>query len=306
MQAVSSPRARETVAVGTGATVEEALVYALRKAGLERALEPWRQKASCKLVVKPVLAPGAEIERPPLRYAEPELVESLVAWLHDRGFSEVKIAVSGPRGEAAASRVGYTSQVWDLTSDETLVHFGSLLGGQRVSQAWLDADVRIVVAKARTDRQLMFAGSLVTALGCLSAGNKLAARLVTGQELADAVGDILTKLPVAFGVIDAWHTADEAQPSSGRSTRAVLASSDLLALDWVLGEVMGLDGPELNPLVRSALDQRGVFEIDRWGDLTEWDPWRNPRPSQAALADIGAGRWWGSLAGWREVSWTDR
>jgi hypothetical protein len=80
----------------------------------------------------------------------------------------------------------------------------------------------------------------------------------------------------------------------------------MLALDWVLGELMALDGPELNPLIREALHRRGPLDLDRRGDLSELEPWRNPSARRVALSDVGAGRWWGAMLRSREVPWTDR
>jgi uncharacterized protein (DUF362 family) len=307
------PRARAVVAVGTGGGITAALTNALADARVEHALreaEATLGRRPARIAIRPVLPPGLSGETPPLAYADPELVEALVTWLGERGRTDVTIAVAGPGGVQTATRVGYKSAVRDLTSDMVTFQYGGLIGEHEVSGCWSGADVRILVAKARTDRQLMYCGAIVSALGAIPKSEALARRFSGAYEIAECAADVLERLPVTLGIIDAWACADESISEggggSGRATGSVLASTDLLALDWVLGELMGLDGPELNPVVKAQLVRRGAIDIDRWGDLTEWQPWRNAPAMRSALAQTGAGRRWGSLAGWREVPWTAR
>jgi len=310
------PRSTATVAAGRdedGSSQQVALELALEQSCAEDTLAlaaGGRNRGACAVVVRPALAPGASPEEPPLSYADPLLVESLVAWLRGRGWHDVTIAVSGPGGRETALQVGYTSEVLDLASDVAPYHYGGLIGEHDVATAWRDADLRILVGKARTDRQLLYAGAMIGALGCVPDSDRMARELARAHDLGECVSDILEKLPVAFGVVDAWCAADgsgpPASPGQARKPGAVLASADLLALDWVLGELMDLDGPELGPLIREALWRRDPIEIKRRGDLTEWDPWRNPGALRAVLSDLGAGHWWGRLSGSPEVPWTAR
>ena len=309
----ASPRPRARVAVGTGSELGPALTCALAESGLADALDAasaGRDRAQARVVIKAVLPPGTEREPIPLTYCDPELVELLAAALREAGFTTVAIAVPGPDGSATARSVGYQTQVLDLGDRVEKFHYGGLIGEHQAAAAWLCADARILVGKARCDRQLLYAGAMIGALGCVPASKELARRLVSAHDVAMCTADVLEKIPIAFGVIDAWCASDREVSATGtgaaQATHAVLASADLLALDWVLGELMDLDGPDLNPVVKEALNRRGPIDIERLGDVTEWDTWRNPTPLRAALADIGAGRWWGRLAGAREVPWTAR
>jgi uncharacterized protein (DUF362 family) len=306
-------RTRAVVAVGTGTDGDlvEALTTALGNARLASVLDETRRglgPRATRIVIRPVLPPGVPRQTAPIDYVDPKLVEALVAWLRDRGRAEIAIAVPGPGGAQTARVVGYEHPVRDLTRDAAPFHYGGRIGDHPVSSSWKDADVRILVAKARTDRLLMYRGAIVCALGTIPCSDKLASRFAGAHDIGECAAEVLDRLPVTFGIIDAWHAADDASDGRGspRETGAVLASSDLLALDWVLGELMGLDGPQLNPVVKSQLIRRGALDIDRWGDLTEWDPWRNPGVTRSAIVQAGAGRPWGPLAGWREVPWTAR
>jgi uncharacterized protein (DUF362 family) len=272
-------------------------------------------RADARVLVKPVLPPGTAAQIHPLRYTDPQLVESLIAWLDGRGWNDLTVAVSGPGGQATARKVGYRADVVDryvvdLTSETEAFHYGGLIGEHEVAKAWLNADARILIGKSSTDRQLLYVGALIGALACVPNSDELARRIAGAHDMAVCASDILEKLPVDFGLIEAWHSAEGSGPpvvvGLPRATKAVLASPDLLALDWVLGELMDLDGPELNPVVREALHRRGPLELTRLGSLDQWEPWRNPGALIATLSDLGAGRRWGRLVGAKGVPWTAR
>jgi hypothetical protein len=259
---------------------------------------------SRRALIKPQLPPGVTAAET-ARYADPSLVASLSQWLSDRGWSDVAIAVPGPGGVQTARDVGYEGPVLDLSEDREPFHFGGLIGEHEVSRAWAAADLRILVSRGRTDAQLFYAGAMIGVLACVPQNEELARRIVTSHELAVCVNDVLESLPVAAAVIDVSQEPQGGGPPD-RDQARVLVSSDMLALDWVLGELMALDGPELNPLIREALHRRGPLDLDRRGDLSELEPWRNPSARRVALSDVGAGRWWGAMLRSREVPWTDR
>jgi uncharacterized protein (DUF362 family) len=296
-------RERAAVAVGTGGSIVGALHAALASARIKGALSRPRGRAT-RVVIKPTLAPDLDPIRGYRRYVTPALTQAVAQWLRDHGWPNVTIAVSGPNGEDAARRVGYTDPVHDLTSDTDTFYYGGLIGRQRISRTWRDADVRVLVGRALPDPQLMFTGVIATALGCVPASDALAHHLVTGSAIASCANDLLASSPVTFGVIDAWDRdagADGPDPH-----QAVLASTDLFALDWVLGEVAGLRAPQQAFILAEALQRRGVIDIDREGDLTQWSDWQFPSAGRVVRTDLSAGRWWGGLVGWQEVPWTAR
>jgi Domain of unknown function (DUF362) len=291
------------VAVGTGGSIVSALHTALESAQIRHAL-PRPTGRAARVVIKPTLAPDLDPVRGYRRYVLPALTEALARWLHDQGWSMVTIAVAGPNGEDAARRVGYQDPVHDLTSDTDTFHYGGLIGRHRISRTWRDADVRVLVGRALPDPQLLFTGAMAAALGCVPQSDTLSRRQVTGSAIATCANDLLALSPVTFGVVDAWDRDGDTDGPAPH--QAVVVSSDMFALDWVLGELAGAQAPEQAFILREALQRRGVVDIDREGDLTEWPDWTFPSPSRAVLTDLAAGRWWGGLVGWKEIQWTAR
>jgi hypothetical protein len=277
---------RAAVAVGTGKQVTDALEAALSALdgdlpspdrppghlGLGEAIAAacaGRDPASASVLVKR----GAK--------ASPGLADAVIARLAELGFGGARLLDSG--------------------GPHVPFRYGPTIGEHPVARAWLQADARVIVADARADRQLLYAGAIVAALGCVADSDELSRRIVSARGLARAACEILERLPVAFGVL----AGTGVRPGHG-----VIVSADLLALDWVLGEVIGLDGPGLSPAVSAMAEHRGPIELDRRGELTEWDVGRwqppVPGPARAALADLGAGRPYGRMLGAKEVPWTDR
>jgi hypothetical protein len=295
-----SPPRHALVAVGRSDQAAEALEEALADSNAMEALDEavgGRERSACTAVIKPTLPPRVVRTDRPLTYAEPALVNALVDRLRSDGWGEIGI---GYRADALI----------DLVATTERFHYGGLIGEHDVASAWLHADARIVVGKARSDRQLFYAGAMLAVLGCVPDSSELAGRFAPPYEIAVCAAEILAKLPIAFGLVDALWSADgsgpPSRPGTARRTRSVIASSDLFALDWVLGELLGLDGPELSPVVAEALYRHGAVELTRRGDLESFEGWEGPGDIRVALASLGAGRFWGGLSGAKEVPWTAR
>jgi uncharacterized protein (DUF362 family) len=309
-----SPPRHALVAVGRSDQAAEALEEALADSNAMEALDEavgGRERSACTAVIKPTLPPRVVRTDRPLTYAEPALVNALVDRLRSDGWREVGIGVLGPEGIDSAVAVGYRADALiDLVATTERFHYGGLIGEHDVASAWLHADARIVVGKARSDRQLFYAGAMLAVLGCVPDSSELAGRFAPPYEIAVCAAEILAKLPIAFGLVDALWSADgsgpPSRPGTARRTRSVIASSDLFALDWVLGELLGLDGPELSPVVAEALYRHGAVELTRRGDLESFEGWEGPGDIRVALASLGAGRFWGGLSGAKEVPWTAR
>jgi uncharacterized protein (DUF362 family) len=302
----ASPGVDAVVAVGSGADMAAALATVLDLAGLEAALDAARGKTPrerASVAVRPVLPPGTARGDPPLSYADPALVKSLVERIRPAGWAAVDVLVPGPGGVQTATRVGYSDTVIDLSADTVEIDYRGVVGPHVAARRWRDADVRILVGKYQADRQLLYDGAMVSALGTVPNPEALAGRTAAAYDLAQCARTVWEALPVAFAVIDAWWSADAQRLP--RATERVLASSDLLALDWVAGELIDVE-PALNAVVQEALYRRGRIRIDRRGNLTPLDDWRGVSALRAVLADIGAGHQWGRLLGAREVPWTAR
>jgi hypothetical protein len=160
--------------------------------------------------------------------------------------------------------------------------YGGAVGRHLADPAWAQAGFRILVAKNRTHRRLLYAGAMTTVLRAVPELPRVPA------ELPDICRAALEALPVGFALVDAFESRDR---RGRRPTGAVLAATDVLALDWLMGEKMELD-PELNPVVREGVLRWGRARLDRRGNLTPWADWRNVTLAGAALADV-----WARVAG---------
>jgi uncharacterized protein (DUF362 family) len=275
-------------AVGTGDDRDAALDRALAAAGLDAALAAAageRNRAELSVAIKPKLVgDGAR--------TDPALVELLIARLRSRGCERIAVVETAaedgrPLGELARD-AGYSGagyEIVDLAADTVPHDHGGVIGVAPAGRAWLEADVRISFAKNRTHRRLLYSGSMTNVIGCLPGQRALRRR----HALSDLCRTLLEAMPLTFALVDAWDSADGGGARARRPTRAVLASTNAYALDWLMGELMGVD-PRLNPVVQEGLLRFGRIRVDRRGNLTPWEPWRNPALVTVALAGIAGGR----------------
>lgn len=210
--------------------------------GLEEALDR-------ALELAPPSAPGAVV------LADPQVDPRLVQLIADRLHAAV---IEPPTGEPRT------------------IDYGGAVGRHLVDPAWADAPTRVVVAKNRSQRRLLYAGAMTTVLRAVPELDRLDA------EVPDIVRAALEALPVSYGVVDAWESRDR---RGTRQTGAILASANVLALDWLMGEKMELD-PALNPVVREGVLRWGRIRLDRRGNLTPWPKWHNATLAGAALAGL--------------------
>lgn len=311
MEAALSSRARERVpvAIETAADKLEALERTLDRAGFDAHLDAalkgaGKDPAEALVAIKPNIMGARRAENPPFSYTDPALVARLADRLRAAGIGDVAVVESrvGPRSVAdVAAMAGYTSgryRVVDLTDEMVPFDYGGVLGRAAAGRTWRDADVRISFAKNKSQWRMFYSGSLANLYGCLPEPDKLEHYSGPGHEPSECCRTILEALPVTFGIVDAWESG--AWKRSVR-TGAVLASPSLLALDWVMGEKMDID-PALNPVVREALLRRGRVLLDRRGDETPWQGWRNPSVAGVALSGVLADHPW--LLRRREGGWT--
>ena len=98
-----------------------------------------------------------------------------------------------------------------------------------------------------------------------------------------------------FGFLDAWVSGDgfsgHVRDANPIQTNTIFASSNILALDWVMGEKMGVD-PKKNYVIQEALRFWEMPLINRNGDLTPWKPWSNLRPFTITMLDIFEEAYW--------------
>jgi hypothetical protein len=237
------------VAVGTGATPQEAL---------ELALAPL----------------------PPLAL-DHRIVSVLAAADVDRAVLDALLEAIRAAGAGAVAVVDCPSP------NMTDIDLGGAVGHGRVDVAWSSADVRILAGHNRTHPRWLYGGAMLTVLRAFEARGTVPEVCRTALEAR----------PVDFAIVDAWTSRDR---RASQPTHSILASPNAFALDWVVGEKMDVD-PSMNPVVREGVLRWGRIRVDRRGNRTPWDPWRNATPLHAVLADARA-----RIGGGKEVSWTTR
>ena len=299
MNSSSRDPRRARVFIETGNDAAAALDRLLERSGLiarvvEVAERAGGERARLPIAIKPnlMVAPGdsaGAADRP-----DPALVERLVAVFATAGFGDIAVvesAVTGlPPVAEVARTAGYSGagyRIVDLSEEKEPFEYGSVLGAHVAGRTWSHAGFRISFGKAKTQWQSLYAGALANLYGCLPEPDKLARYHGTGHEFHECCVLVADRMPVGFGIVDAWVGGDgrgsHAHARRARETGTLLAADDLLALDWVVGEKMGLD-PNLSLVVQEALLRWGRVEIVRRGNTTEWRPWDNVRAGKAASA----------------------
>jgi uncharacterized protein (DUF362 family) len=249
------------------------LAAALDRAGLWSVLaraQKGRSAEQLSIVIKPELA-GFAIDSPAV--TDPALVEELVDLLHDRGFTSV--AVVGTTDSSAlwaenrdlyalSDLLGYryvTSKdraydIIDLASspDSRAFPIDSALQGCGISREWLDADVRIVFSKSRTDEAAGYALCLDTLIGVLPLIDKdLYYR--NRRHPGDVVTALLSVAPIQFCLIDGIrgaHGAGGRRAPIAIETNTIIAATDIVLADHVGAIKMGLN-PEVSPISARVL-----------------------------------------------------
>jgi Domain of unknown function (DUF362) len=216
--------------------------------------------------------------------------------LHDRCFADVAVvgaadssvlwaenrdlfALSDLLGYRFVTPQGRAYDIIDLAdaSDETVFPLGSALHGTGISRAWVDADIRIVFAKNRTDEEDGYALGLDTLIGVLPLADK-SLHYRQRRHPGDVATALLAVAPVDFVLIDAIisaHGAGGRRSPDPISTNTLIAASDIVLADYVGALKMGLD-PVVSPILARVLRSRPLptrYTVS--GSLAPYAGWRN-------------------------------
>ena len=191
----------------------------------------------------------------------------------DRGHHSVQ-ALAHTAGLTGRSRRGRPYEVVDLGASiaAATVPDTSVLAGRRVSSAWVEADVRVVLARSVTSLADAYDGCLATLLG--------AAPDVVGADPADVATDLLVHLPPALAVIDATvtsHGVDGLHVLRELTTDSMIVANDALLADSTLATLLGQDRAG-SRLVGRALRVLGEPPGRVAGDLTPFTGVVRPHP----------------------------
>ncbi len=245
------------------------------------------------IAIKPNIMTASKRLEPNPVYTSPELVEYLIDRLHERGFRDISVVEShnvydysyvGRRVQDVAAMVGYIARnyrIVNLSEEKEPYDYGSVLGQHYVGRTWRDADYRISFAKNKSHWQCLYTGCLKNVYGCLPEGDKMFHYHGKGREFYECCVLIADRFPVHFGFVDAWYSGDgfsgHVRDAKPNLTRTIMASPNIFALDWVMGEKMEID-PGLNYVLQEGMYRWGTIRITRRGNLTTWHPWLNIRP----------------------------
>lgn len=256
-----------------------------------------KSKADYRIVIKPNFM-FAYNKADKTTFTDVALVEHLVKLLRDenepdRGFTNITIVeAQSTLGEYFDNRgvrdvaeyIGYSVDrskgysVVDLTEDEHVdEHFGPELGEHPVPVTWKNADFRISFAKNKTHSFAYYTLTLKNIYGALPLANKFK-EYHCDRNIYGTTMEYLQRYPVAFGLIDAYESADGpfgifADPEPNQ-TYTILGGPDLVAVDWVGATKMGLD-PMISDYMRLGVKTFGKPEIDLRGDRDLYWPWLN-------------------------------
>ena len=191
----------------------------------------------------------------------------------DRGHRSVQ-ALAHAAGLTGRSRRGRPYDVVDLGAStvSASVPDSSVLAGQSVSSTWVEADVRVVLARSVTSLADVYEGCLATLLG--------AAPEVPGADPADVVTDLMEHLPPALAVIDATvtsHGADGRHLLRELATDCVVVATDALLADSTLAALLGQDRAG-SRLVERVLRELGEPQGRIAGDITPFEGLVRPHP----------------------------
>jgi hypothetical protein len=200
-------------------------------------------------------------------------VEALIDLLHDRRFADVAVvgaadssalwaenrdvyALSDLLGYRFATPQGHTYDIIDLADapDDTVFPLGSALHGTGISRAWVDADIRIVFAKNRTDEGTGYALGLDTLIGVLPLTDK-GLHYRRRRHPGDVVTALLAVAPVDFILIDAItsvHGTGGRRSPDPIATNTLIAASDIVLADYIGALKMGLD-PAVSPILSRVM-----------------------------------------------------
>ena len=209
---------------------------------------------------------------------DPGLVEALAVYLRRHGVDDVAVleaptvygdCFANRSVEQVASYFGFDSSAYrlvDIKRDLRPYTFERGFVQEAISATWLDAQLRIVMPKLRTDPTEFAHLSLSTLEGSTGA----IADTIYAERRVDfrsATMMLLDVAPPDFAVVDAWAPVADGpfgvmgchQPAD---VRYLYAGPDALAVDEVVLADLGVVDPRHAPIVRRAHHWFGIDRLD--------------------------------------------
>ncbi len=272
----------------------------------ERFVESGKTKHDFLIAVKPNLMMFYSKEDMSV-ITEPALVEHLITKIADKGYTNIALVESqnvfgnwfeNRDVENVACHAGYTKtnyRVVDLTMD-VAAHvykdsraFTDPLGTYLVGKTWRDADFRISFAKNKTHFSCYYTLTLKNIYGTTPEQNKFR-EYHADREIDSVTMQMIKEFPVHFGIVDGIWSADGIlgikADLTPQHTKTIIAGANLVAVDIVGGQKMGLD-PMKNRFVKLAAGSLGKPDIRIIGDASVYKDWKNVGPLVDYIFDYG-------------------
>lgn len=213
---------------------------------------------------------------------DPELVDLVAQYVRRQGVGDVTVleaptVYSNSFGHRSVAEVaeyfGFVSpnyRVVDIGSDLRPFRFERGFAQQAISGTWLDADVRIVMPKLRTDPTEFAHLGLSTLEGTTG---PIGDTFYAGRQVdfRSATMMLLDVAPPDFSIVDGWAPVADGPFGvmgcrSPADVRHVYAGRDALAVDEVVLADLGIDDARRAPIVRRADHwfglHQGTIEVD--------------------------------------------
>jgi uncharacterized protein (DUF362 family) len=225
----------------------------------------------------------------PSTYTDPELIESLIDRIHDRGYRNLAVAearstygtfFTNREVRTVAAYIGLTGKNYhliDLSEDLEGYQYSGKLGKHVVNREWKNADFRISFAKNKTHVYAYYTLAIKNVYGALPMENKFL-EYHHQRDIFSTTIEFLKHFPIHFGLIDAHISADGPfgifADKDPNKTEIVIGSEDIIAADWVGAEKMGLD-PMISDYMKQAAEAFGKPRIQLLGDRAIYPDWVN-------------------------------
>jgi|SRR6187402_564835 len=256
------------------------LESSIEQAGLRGALELRLKETGAsadqfRIFIKPDLA---FYFKPATTLTDPELVERLVDWLHDAGYTNVTIGtardssgfwlenrdpliladLAGYRFETARQNAYNFADLSEDLCDGEFPSF-SILRGSSLNAAWKSADFRISFAKGKTDEEFVYAGTAQNLLGVLPLEDT---ELEYYHRLRpeDLCSELLQHTPVHFAIVDSFvtnHGSAGSRYALPLALSTIISSTSVTLADWSLANTFSVD-PYRSPIVGKLLRELGL------------------------------------------------
>ena len=225
----------------------------------------------------------------PTTYTDPELVESLIDRMHERGYRNLAVGearstygvfFTNREVKTVADYIGLKGRnyrIVDLSEDLEEYPYAGKLGKHYVNRDWRSADFRISFAKNKTHAYAYYTLTIKNIYGALPMENKFR-EYHHERDIFSTTIEFIRHFPVHFALIDAFKSADgpfgvftDKHPNY---TQTIIGSEDVVAADWIGAEKMGLD-PMISDYMKLAVEAFGKPEIQLLGDKAVYPDWEN-------------------------------